>query len=614
MKKIYTILITVLLSTLSVKANVADSVQIISLYDRCLDFAEHQADSVLYYAEWIRAKARQSQFSKGELFYSRLMGLHYELLGKYDSAIHRYLQHLSLSKELKGDNSSIYISTAYTDLAILYGTIKDYQKAKELFLEALEYNKLSNSLSGYINNLSNIGTVYSRLNQLDSAQYYLQTALQAGLPYEDQLDLTSLRNNLGTVYYKNKAYDKAIEQFNYGLHLPETDINLPMLWITHLNMADVYMQLKQFDSTEYYLAKAEEYANTQQSISKLSDVFALKAQLEELRGNYKKAYEYQKKWYEYDTANLRLETYNTVLELQERYNLSEQITENKLLQEKINVEKIKNIIFIIATIALIVVVIVVAIALFIKRRANNILTANNLLMAQQNQQLALLNRKKNNLIGMVSHDLKTPFLTINLWSHALKKYLDPKNENQENALNKIIQSCEYGDRLIQRILTIEKNTYQTDISLENIPLAPFFQEITETFQIKAREKNIQLHIDTPAGLSIISDRQLLMRIIENLLSNAIKFSFFGGHIYLNAHPTEEGVQISVQDEGVGIPENELAFLFEKYAPISTEGTHGEKGNGLGLSIVKRLVEELGGNISCKSVINKGSTFIMVFKS
>jgi signal transduction histidine kinase len=129
----------------------------------------------------------------------------------------------------------------------------------------------------------------------------------------------------------------------------------------------------------------------------------------------------------------------------------------------------------------------------------------------------------------------------------------------------------------------------------------------------AQKKRIVLHAETGKKLYILSDRYLVGRIFENLLSNAIKYTPQGRNVWLYLSEDQDTISIKVRDEGVGIEKEELPYLFSKYSKLSSRPTDGEASNGLGLSIVKRIVEEINGRITCESEVGKGSVFTVVLK-
>jgi signal transduction histidine kinase len=130
----------------------------------------------------------------------------------------------------------------------------------------------------------------------------------------------------------------------------------------------------------------------------------------------------------------------------------------------------------------------------------------------------------------------------------------------------------------------------------------------------AEKKNIRLHYEKPnKEVYLLSDKQMVHRICENLLSNAIKFSPTGKNVWVSVSEDGDAVQIKVKDEGIGISAEDLPHLFSRYSELSSKPTEGEASTGLGLSIVKRIVEELNGRILCESEPGKGSLFTVILK-
>jgi len=257
----------------------------------------------------------------------------------------------------------------------------------------------------------------------------------------------------------------------------------------------------------------------------------------------------------------------------------------------------------------------IAVAFIIKRNANRKLTINNEMIKRQNQRLEELNYEKNSLIGIVSHDLATPFATIHMWGQLLQTDQHSFNADQQKAVNRIIQAGEHGQQLIKRILDVEKaDIGNYKLNLEHFDITVFIESLTESLRPSASNKSIQLHADTPGkSVYVLSDKQLVHRIVENLVSNAIKFSPQGRNVWVGISEEGDRVHIKVRDEGQGIEKDELPLLFSKYSKLSSKPTAGEASTGLGLSIVKRIVEELNGKIVCESEAGKGSLFTVILK-
>src|SRR5262249_44452967 len=152
------------------------------------------------------------------------------------------------------------------------------------------------------------------------------------------------------------------------------------------------------------------------------------------------AYQYIKKWYSLDTAILHSDTYKTIAALQERFHAGEREAENKLLQETVEKETIRSRELTLVAVALAIIGILIAIGFVIKRNAHRPLQATNDLIVQQNEKLSELNYEKNSLISIVSHDLSTPFATIQVWGQVFQNDISRLSAEQQKAMNRILQA------------------------------------------------------------------------------------------------------------------------------------------------------------------------------
>ncbi|HTI07061.1 MAG TPA: tetratricopeptide repeat-containing sensor histidine kinase [Puia sp.] len=597
-----------------------DTTGLSRLYYRAMHLTEAQTDSILYYSDYINHIYLNGHYPKAKVMALRLHGFYYENKADYKKAIDYYLQTLDEARRLNDKESQI---NALTDLAVNYTEMKQPQKAKEVYLECVELHKQQGNASSLVTSYINLAPLYNHLGLYDSALLFLKEGLRIGKPLEEKglEDLSNLYNNLGTTYYYLKNYDQALVYFkgNYqhhlSLHTAQSLAGKADIWFDVLNLADSYTQTGALDSAAKYADLAISLARLLESKSKQSDSYHILSELAYHRGDYKKAWEYQSKWYSLDTAIVNGEAYKAIAELEAKYEARERENEKLLLQGEITQQKFHSRIMLIMTISLFLVAIAAALAFMTKRKANKKLQATNDLIIRQNERLSELNYEKNSLISIVSHDLSTPFASIGMWNQLLKTEQDNLTPEQIKALSRIEQATNYGEKLIRHILDVEKaETNQHKLSLENLDLRIFTERIVEDFQPTAAKKNIHLHLDCPRkSLYFLSDRQLLSRMLENLLSNAIKYTTSGKQVWISVSEEKDAVSIKIRDEGVGIEPDELPHLFSKYSKISSQPTNGEASTGLGLAIVKRIVEELNGEISCESSLGKGSVFTIVLK-
>ncbi len=595
-----------------------DSVAIHRMYNRAIHLTEGSNDSIAYYADYINHIYLKGQYPTAKVMALSLYGYYYENKADYSKAIDYYLQSLEAARKLGDIPSQI---KDLTDLAAVYTQdMKQPQKAKEVYLECVRLTKQLGDPHSIVASYINLSAIYNRLGLYDSSLFFLQEGLRIGKPLEKQgtEDLTSLYNNLGNNWYSLKKYDTALSYFimNYRHDLASHAITRPAdLWLDVLNMADAYSQKGSYDSAVKYGELSLHMAQEMDSKSKLSDSYQILSKIAQRRGDYKRAWEYQGKWYELDTALVNSDTYRAIAELEQKYESRERENEKLVLQSEIAQQKFHNRIMMVMAISLLLIAIAAAIAFIVKRKGNRKLQLTNDLVIRQNERLSELNYEKNSLISIVSHDLSTPFASIGMWHQLLKDENDNLTPDQRKALDRIGQATHYGEKLIRRILDVEKaETNQRKVQLENLDLRIFTENILDDFIPAAAKKNIRLHLDCPnRSLYFLSDRHLLGRMLENLLSNAIKYTSADKNIWISVSEEKDAISIKVRDEGVGIPSDELPHLFSKYSKISSQPTSGEPSTGLGLAIVRRICEELNGQVSCESAPGNGSVFTVVLK-
>lgn len=583
-----------------------------ALYDRALDFDESKIDSFDYYISSIEKASGKLQFGPGEILSTRLKGIKAELSGEYQTAITHYLFCLERSRQLQ---LSQYESSAVSDLGMLYTNIKNPRKAKEYFARAAEISIRRGEPSAIISNLINLAAICNQLEQTDSALFYLNKAEGMVASNPGYTDLTFLRNNFGNAWFRKKEWAKALPYFrmNYIENTALGDDN--QLWYDVLNMGDVFIEMKQYDSAEIYLKKAQDLAVLLDSKRKVADVYTLYAKYHSRRKNYKAAFESLQQWNAIDTSLVNRETRETILQMEERFHARQREQENKLLSSQYEAEKLKAHQLFQLALAIAGITLAIGISLLLIRKKNKKLEEKNNLIQSQNKRLAELNMEKNSLISIVSHDLSTPFASIRMWNQLLETNRDSLNEEQVKAIDRIKSSLDNGEALIRNILAVEKEEVnQRSIELQEINLMDLLEETISGQKAIAEKKDIQLHLSGNRDrLTVLTDKHLLRRVFDNLLSNAIKFSPRGKQVFVEAGGNDQNVFIHFRDEGPGIPQDELQNLFQKYTKASTRPTAGELSTGLGLSIVKRIMEELNGEVSCESQVGSGSVFTVQIK-
>ncbi|MDN5200402.1 sensor histidine kinase [Fulvivirgaceae bacterium BMA10] len=237
----------------------------------------------------------------------------------------------------------------------------------------------------------------------------------------------------------------------------------------------------------------------------------------------------------------------------------------------------------------------------------------NMMLKEKNETLAQLNSEKDNLMNVVAHDLKAPFNKIRGLLNIVQTLSEPNAEVQE-CLGMIEKVSDSGEKLIKNLLDI--NTIESDdqeLEVKELNLGDILDQLSKAYQLQASNKEIKLAstIDDHEILTLETNENYLLRIMDNLISNALKFSKNKTTVVLKAGKyTENELFISIKDEGPGFTDEDKRLLFKKFQQLSAKPTGGESSTGLGLAIIKILVEKLNGKITLDSTPGEGSTFTL----
>lgn len=212
-----------------------------------------------------------------------------------------------------------------------------------------------------------------------------------------------------------------------------------------------------------------------------------------------------------------------------------------------------------------------------------------------------------NWIAEVSHELRLPIANIRLLVETL---LDGALEDEEacrRMLKRAFQEVERLQSLVSDLLSVEKVANHSELRCEWNDLGERAKYAVESVATMAMAKGVQVTIDTPKGFKIYANSEQLDQVLLNLVENAVKFTPGGGIVKVVAG--EPGC-FSVQDSGVGMPEGEITKIFQRFYRI--DRTQSKGSTGLGLSIVKSIMELHGGRVHVESAEGSGSTFKLTF--
>jgi signal transduction histidine kinase len=222
-------------------------------------------------------------------------------------------------------------------------------------------------------------------------------------------------------------------------------------------------------------------------------------------------------------------------------------------------------------------------------------------MAQELQQLS---QARAQFLSKVSHELRTPLTIIKGFCVTLLRESPPLD--QQRSLQVIDQQTDYLTRLVTDLLELSRSQAGSlQLQVQSVDLVDLAQEVVESLKPRASEQNINFFMEKGTERAVAEiDLERIRQVMYNLLDNALKHTDPGGKVKLSIEADDAKVTIQVRDNGRGIPSDKLPYVFDSFFQVEPQAP----GAGLGLSVVKELVEAHGGTVSVESEVGKGATF------
>jgi two-component system, OmpR family, phosphate regulon sensor histidine kinase PhoR len=222
-----------------------------------------------------------------------------------------------------------------------------------------------------------------------------------------------------------------------------------------------------------------------------------------------------------------------------------------------------------------------------------------------------LDRMKSEFVSTVSHDLRSPITSIKGYA-SLVSMAGPLNEQQKEFIDRIQGNADTTAELIADLLDLGRIETESRAEIDLCDMCAIINKSLETLRDHARLKHQTIEQDLPTDIPrVLGSKIRLTQAMGNLISNAIKYTHDEGKISISAKQDDGYVLIQVKDNGIGIPVSDLPFIFDKFFRVKNEDTDGIPGSGLGLSLVKSIIEKHQGRIWVESQRGAGSTFTVL---
>jgi PAS domain S-box-containing protein len=232
------------------------------------------------------------------------------------------------------------------------------------------------------------------------------------------------------------------------------------------------------------------------------------------------------------------------------------------------------------------------------------------LLQKKNEELQKLNSTKDKFFRIIAHDLKSPFTALLGFSEILKDNIDDLSSEQSKEIVNILHSSlkDQFSFLENLLKWSQLQSGHFELTYSHVQVESIINNILKIADAVIKCKNIEIKTSVPDGLSLYTDAQALTSILYNIVFNALKFTSDYGKVAIFVNEDDESVSFAIEDNGMGMPPERVGKLFMIGESVSTLGTNREKGSGLGLILVKELIDKLKGDITVDSAQGIGTTF------
>ena len=536
-----------------------------------------------------------------------LRGLNEFYLGNYELAIDIYYQALYLTEESK---DSMLIAKVYHNLGMIYDEFEDYDQAIDYFQKSLAYSQSVKNETLIAKTYQNIAISYQNKQDLKTAIEYNKKANEIAVRINDTQILIDVTNNFGTIAYEQKKLDESYAYYVKALELYQSIKDFQGVAMAYNNIALVYLDKKDYEASLRYFMKSLNLATELKMNDFIGDIYGnLTVYYEEIK-DYKLAFTYYDKYSTiYDSLVGERKT-KMIRQIQAKYQLNSKTKELEELKLKNksqlrDIDSAKSIQVYLFSITLLALVLMIA-TVYLLRKEKNLASELKL----KTIELRNLNVSKDKFFSIIAHDLKNPFNALISYTNVLKSDLESFSKYElRQIISDLNQASENGFNLLQNLLVWSRSqTNRILIYKTNFILMDVIEQVRALVDLNLITKQQQLVVEVDPKLIVFADKDMISTVLRNLIFNALKFSAKGTEVKLKSTLVGTSVRIDVIDNGIGIAPEAIDSLFLIDKNITTPGTDGETGTGLGLLICHEFITKNDGVIGVESTLGKGSVF------
>lgn len=566
--------------------------------------------------------------------------LAYSEMSNYSKALDQYFEALKVHEASQNDLGK---SLTLSNIGIVYFDLGNLDKALDYYFQSLEIREKLGDEFGIASVSSNIGNALATQGNYEAAKPYFERASSIFESTKDLVNLAAVYAQIGHYQLANGEEKEGIKTLKQALHLHKQTGALQNEAYVLISLGDYYVKNNQlqeaFDAFDEAATIFNNTGNRQMyawALEGLSRYYEKAAAPAKALDHYKRFAQIKDSLHAIESSQ-RIQAAELRYEGEKKQTKIELLTREKTLQQVIADKNLQGRnFFIIISLLAVLAMLLLGMRFRTKNRFSKMLSLKNQELAKsqeeidyqkrqlekQNKQLTLLDAAKTRFFANISHEFRTPLTLIKgPLDHVLKENKEELSEDAENKLMLASKNIQQLSRLTDQLLDLSKlKSGKMPLRTAHTELNALVRRITGNFYSAIpAEKNIQFHIDTKQPkIFLYLDQEKIEQVLNNLISNAIKAIPKEGEITIKLIHDDEPDQhqakevnyahISIADTGIGIREEELPQLFNRFFRSDDSQLQGHRGTGIGLEYSRELIELHGGSITVESVYGKGSTF------
>lgn len=589
-----------------------------SMNTRGGEYIRTSPDSALMILRDAYELSKKEEYEEGQALSSFLLGNYYMNRGQLELAYQYFYGSVQLNQKLGKLGA---LAECYNSMGDIFRRQKNYKEATKNYQQSLQLaRKLKDTLL-MAENINNYGDVFRDQRDYETAILHYNEALALDEKIRNVFGVTDGYNNLGDVYLYLERYSEAIEYFNKALRLAESMDNQLEIADNLNKLGLVYTRTGEYETALFYSKLAATVSNRIRLTEELMEAYRNLTDIYQHLQRFDWALESHKLFTQFQDSLLGVRSVRQISELQFLYESERKDNEILLKQAQLEAQSLQLKWLATAVVLLLALAMVLYKNFVSKQRVNNrLLQQQQEIQSQKrdleekNQMLRRINDEKNEIIGMVAHDLRAPINQVQSVVNLMQYEKEGLSEDMNSYLDILDKATSRMKFMVSEILNIEAiENSSFDLELKPVNLQQIIEEEAQNFRLYADKKQLALKVETagPAACAVV-DENIYRNIIENLLSNALKYSPGGKTIQLRVKIENGQIVTSVKDEGPGLSDEDMKRVFGKFQKLSARPTGGEVSIGLGLSLVKKFTEAMGGTVWCESELGKGAEFFVAF--